>query len=152
MTVQPDLCETCSETTLFVFPRGGSFVCFSCYCPCQQFISYVRMEAKYALFTGYIKQKGLSRCLDSGFIFEITVTNKTFSKSLETSSKYFLSKFKEFNCYLVQSSCHIKLLLEPCHEKQTNNFLPMPKQRVTQISCAVTAQLISAFVFAERIV
>ena len=25
MTVQPDLCQTCSETTLLVFPRGGSF-------------------------------------------------------------------------------------------------------------------------------
>ena len=24
VTVQPDLCRTCSETTLFVFPRGGS--------------------------------------------------------------------------------------------------------------------------------
>ena len=23
MTVQPDLCWTCSENTLFVFPRGG---------------------------------------------------------------------------------------------------------------------------------
>ena len=26
MTVQPDLCRTCSETTLLVFPRGGSSV------------------------------------------------------------------------------------------------------------------------------
>ena len=25
MTVQPDLCRTCSETTLLVFPRDGSF-------------------------------------------------------------------------------------------------------------------------------
>ena len=25
MTVQPDLCWTCLETTLLVFPRGGSF-------------------------------------------------------------------------------------------------------------------------------
>ena len=25
MLVQPDLCQTCSETTLLVFPRGGSF-------------------------------------------------------------------------------------------------------------------------------
>ena len=25
VTVQPDLCRTCSETTLLVFPRGGSF-------------------------------------------------------------------------------------------------------------------------------
>ena len=24
MTVQPDLCPTCSETTVLVFPRGGS--------------------------------------------------------------------------------------------------------------------------------
>ena len=24
MTVQPDLCQTCSETTLLVFPRSGS--------------------------------------------------------------------------------------------------------------------------------
>ena len=24
VTVQPDLCQTCSETTLLVFPRGGS--------------------------------------------------------------------------------------------------------------------------------
>ena len=24
VTVQPDLCRTCSETTLLVFPRGGS--------------------------------------------------------------------------------------------------------------------------------
>ena len=24
LTVQPDLCQTCSETTLLVFPRGGS--------------------------------------------------------------------------------------------------------------------------------
>ena len=28
MTVQPGLCRTCSETTLLVFPRGGSFTCF----------------------------------------------------------------------------------------------------------------------------
>ena len=27
--VQPGLCRTCSETTLLVFPRGGSFVIFS---------------------------------------------------------------------------------------------------------------------------
>ena len=27
MLVQPGLCRTCSETTLLVFPRGGSFVC-----------------------------------------------------------------------------------------------------------------------------
>ena len=26
MTVQPDLCQTCSETTLLVFPRGGSYI------------------------------------------------------------------------------------------------------------------------------
>ena len=26
VTVQPDLCQTCSETTLLVFPRGGSFI------------------------------------------------------------------------------------------------------------------------------
>ena len=26
VTVQPDLCQTCSETTLLVFPRGGSNV------------------------------------------------------------------------------------------------------------------------------
>ena len=26
VTVQPDLCRTCSETTLLVFPQGGSFV------------------------------------------------------------------------------------------------------------------------------
>ena len=26
VTAQPDLCQTCSETTLLVFPRGGSFV------------------------------------------------------------------------------------------------------------------------------
>ena len=27
MTVQPDLCPTCSGTTLLVFPRGGSNGC-----------------------------------------------------------------------------------------------------------------------------
>ena len=26
VTVQPDLCRTCSETTLLVFPRGGSYI------------------------------------------------------------------------------------------------------------------------------
>ena len=26
VTVQPDLCQTCSEATLLVFPRGGSIV------------------------------------------------------------------------------------------------------------------------------
>ena len=26
VTVQPDLCLTCSETTLLVFPRGGSYL------------------------------------------------------------------------------------------------------------------------------
>ena len=26
VTVQPGLCRTCSETTLLVFPRGGSFI------------------------------------------------------------------------------------------------------------------------------
>ena len=26
VTAQPNLCQTCSETTLLVFPRGGSFV------------------------------------------------------------------------------------------------------------------------------
>ena len=26
MTVQPDLCRACSETTLLVFPRGGSYI------------------------------------------------------------------------------------------------------------------------------
>ena len=26
VTVQPDLCRTCSETTLLVFPHGGSIV------------------------------------------------------------------------------------------------------------------------------
>ena len=25
MTVQPDMCRNCSETTLLVFPRGGSY-------------------------------------------------------------------------------------------------------------------------------
>ena len=39
--------------------------------------------------------------------------------------------------------------IEPCHEK--TGFSPMQKQR-TQISCAVTAELISAFAFATRIV
>ena len=28
VTVQPDLCQTCSETKLLVFPRGGSYVSF----------------------------------------------------------------------------------------------------------------------------
>ena len=27
VTVQPDMCQTCSETTLLVFPRGGSYHC-----------------------------------------------------------------------------------------------------------------------------
>ena len=26
VTLQPDLCQTCSETTLLVFPRGGSYI------------------------------------------------------------------------------------------------------------------------------
>ena len=26
MTVEPDLCQNCSETTLLVFPRDGSFI------------------------------------------------------------------------------------------------------------------------------
>ena len=26
VTIQPDLCRTCSETTLLVFPRGGSLL------------------------------------------------------------------------------------------------------------------------------
>ena len=26
VTVQPDLCRTCSETTLLIFPRGGSYI------------------------------------------------------------------------------------------------------------------------------
>ena len=26
VAVQADLCQTCSETTLLVFPRGGSFI------------------------------------------------------------------------------------------------------------------------------
>ena len=26
VTVQPDLCRTCSETTLMIFPRGGSYI------------------------------------------------------------------------------------------------------------------------------
>ena len=29
VTVKPDLCRTCSEATLLVFPRGGSFNIFS---------------------------------------------------------------------------------------------------------------------------
>ena len=29
MAVQSDLCRTCSETTLLVFPRGGSYTCMS---------------------------------------------------------------------------------------------------------------------------
>ena len=29
MTVQLDFCQTCSETTLLVFPRGGSFALWS---------------------------------------------------------------------------------------------------------------------------
>ena len=28
MTVQPDLCRSCSQTTLLVFPQGGSIVVF----------------------------------------------------------------------------------------------------------------------------
>ena len=43
----------------------------------------------------------------------------------------------------------ITALIEPCREK--TGFLHMRKTK-TQISCAVTAQLISAFVFATRIV
>ena len=31
VTVQPDLCQTCSETTLLVFPRGGSFHGYNVY-------------------------------------------------------------------------------------------------------------------------
>ena len=31
VTVQPDLCQTCLETTLLVFPRGGSFVNCECF-------------------------------------------------------------------------------------------------------------------------
>ena len=33
MLVQPGLCRTCSETTLLVFPRGGSFRDFDFRCP-----------------------------------------------------------------------------------------------------------------------
>ena len=35
VTVQPDLCRTCSETTLLVFPRGGSFGSFLICSPCD---------------------------------------------------------------------------------------------------------------------
>ena len=42
-----------------------------------------------------------------------------------------------------------KLLFEPCHEK--TGFFAYAKTK-PQISCAVTAQLISAFVFATQIV
>ena len=43
----------------------------------------------------------------------------------------------------------VPITYEPCHEK--TGFLHMRKLK-TQISCAVTAQLIGAFVFAIRIV
>ena len=42
------------------------------------------------------------------------------------------------------------ILFEPCYEK--TGILHFMRKQKTQISCAVTAQLISAFVFAIRIV
>ena len=35
VTVHAGLCRTCSETTLLVFPRGGSFVAITKTCPCN---------------------------------------------------------------------------------------------------------------------
>ena len=59
-----------------------------------------------------------------------------------------VSKYR-FKCKSQQRIYALTFLNEPVHGK-TNN-LHMRKQK-TQISCAVTAQLISAFVFDTRIV
>ena len=55
---------------------------------------------------------------------------------------------KGYNCRHQASRENLQQTYEPHHEK--TGFLPMRKKM--QISCAVTAQLISAFVFTTRIV
>ena len=64
------------------------------------------------------------------------------------------NKFHAYDCKIVCVDLNLcqfknKVLFEPRHEK--TGFLHMPKTK-TQISFAVTAKLISAFVFAKRIV
>ena len=39
MTVQAGLCQTCSKTTLLVFPRDGSYVCITYVCTTITFLS-----------------------------------------------------------------------------------------------------------------
>ena len=43
MTVQAGLCQTCSETTLLVFPRGGSYILFRDVNECQNWYSNIRI-------------------------------------------------------------------------------------------------------------
>ena len=43
VTVQPDLCQTCSETTLLVFPRGGLYVYY-------KYTSYTILIEKLSYF------------------------------------------------------------------------------------------------------
>ena len=42
VNVQPDLCQTCSETTLLVFPRGGSY--FGYFGSYEQFNFYAQLN------------------------------------------------------------------------------------------------------------
>ena len=47
MTIQPDLCQTCSKTTLLVFPRGRSFLLiegspYAIVPICEQFKSFYK--------------------------------------------------------------------------------------------------------------
>ena len=53
-TVQPGLCQTCSENTLLVFPRGDSYIKISCFINLTEYLQkcdkYVRPTVEIFLF------------------------------------------------------------------------------------------------------
>ena len=74
----------------------------------------------------------------------------TGTLSLTTKTKFLRSSPVQYGCKATDSMIPCSVLHDAAYHEKTR-ILPMQKTNA-QISCAITAQLISAFIFASRIV
>ena len=138
MLVQAGLCRTCWETTLLVFPRGGSFV----YTMASTFHAISCIISRNNLFWHYRCRRSFScyRGIHYSYFFQGNSRNSLLENLSENWSSGFPTRSDTNRS--VQSwkkakiLCFLILIQEDCNI------------HIAKIKALITAQLICAFVFA----
>ena len=105
MLVQAGLCQTCSETTLLVFPRGGSFQRFS---PKQQGYSNLNFERR---FLGY-EENLIAKLVSQGLKRSHLYLHKTCTLSIEAARNQWAAAMCVVRCGSPKKSPHTSSIVQ----------------------------------------